>query len=184
MKNYYKFTAVRHPYTRAVSGYKDKLVDQSGLWQGLARKIAAETRPMYNASKEEKIMVTFEEFLKYIAKYGIENRHFENIESICHPCQVKYDYISKLETFASDFQYIVNERLEGIGSVDIHKKRKGGLVAPQILVTQFERITSKVLNKVYKKFQFGMNVFGYSVSLLNNTVQANCGDPQKTDTCC
>ena len=45
------------------------------------------------------------------------------IKSICHPCDIPYNYIVKLETFAEDYQFIMKKVL-GLWNEDFTAKHK------------------------------------------------------------
>ena len=49
--------------------------------------------------------------------------HLQILESICHPCDIPYNYIVKLETFAEDYQYIMKKVL-GLWNEDFTAKHK------------------------------------------------------------
>ena len=47
----------------------------------------------------------------------------KTFQSICHPCDIPYNYIVKLETFAEDYQFIMKKIL-GLWNEDFTAKHK------------------------------------------------------------
>jgi hypothetical protein len=100
---------VREPYGRALSGYVDKLFAPNPFyWAATGRHVVREIRGS-NASNSSLNCghdVTFPEFMKYLivsqknSKH--RDRHFYPMQEHCFPCDIKYDFIGKLETFKDD----------------------------------------------------------------------------------
>ena len=104
LSSYYKFMVVRHPLTRLVSAYNDKIIgggDRQGF-QPVIRVI----RQQHN--KAENTTVTFSDFLEYILELSPRrlNQHWRPISMVCDPCHVEYDKIIKLETQKEDLREI------------------------------------------------------------------------------
>lgn len=60
--------------------------------------------------------VTFKEFILYLLKsYKSRNdlespdQHWRLPRSLCYPCQMKYDFIGKMETLIEDSRYIMKK---------------------------------------------------------------------------
>jgi len=114
IKNYSKFVFVRHPYTRLVSAWIDKLnpgVDWYHRQYGrnilrLLRKNAT-TSVIKSGSG-----VTFPEFVRYLiylSKYqGVGfDEHWVPYYKLACPCTVQYDVIGKIETLSEDAAYVM-----------------------------------------------------------------------------
>ncbi|XP_021342937.1 carbohydrate sulfotransferase 11-like isoform X2 [Mizuhopecten yessoensis] len=108
-----KFMVARDPYTRLLSGYIDKLYSPNVyFWDSVGEHIVRTVRP--NATMKSKTCghdVTFLEFVKYVIKAQTtgekKDSHFIPAVEICHPCKVKFDIISHMETLKFDTRYIL-----------------------------------------------------------------------------
>ncbi|XP_048742277.2 carbohydrate sulfotransferase 8-like [Ostrea edulis] len=110
-----KFMFVREPYGRALSGYVDKLFAPNPVyWKSIGRHVVHEIRGLNASDLSRKCGhdVTFPEFLKYLVvsqkKSEHRDRHFYPMYEHCFPCDIKYDFIGKLETFQDDVSTLLN----------------------------------------------------------------------------
>ena len=101
-RNAFSFTVLRNPWTRMVSGYRDKLSDEDSAGAD-KRSIGVQiVQLMRHVSasvvKEEKLYPTFAEYAAWLVKYkGSVNVHFSpQIKATCLP-RVKYDMVIPLE---------------------------------------------------------------------------------------
>jgi hypothetical protein len=98
---FYKFTFVRNPYTRALSGYLDKIKNDT-----------IEKRQLYNyVGKPLNEEMSFNEFLKVLEKLPPTNinPHFRpQYLNLCFPL-IEYDFIGKFENFECDFKKILKK---------------------------------------------------------------------------
>jgi hypothetical protein len=112
VKSYYKFLAVRHPFDRLVSAYRDKFITGTyfpKMFHGLFRKVYKDQVPydQYGVMRP-----TFSQFLGLIVRFyylGFNDRHWQSYYDLCHPCDVHYDDVIKLETLGNDL-HLVTER--------------------------------------------------------------------------
>ena len=105
-----KFTFVRNPYTRLLSGYVDKIYSPNPYyWKLGAKAVRLSRRVIFPCGHD----TTFNEFVDYII-YVQNNRkerdeHFIPGHELCIPCQIHHDIIGKMETFANDTFYILEK---------------------------------------------------------------------------
>ena len=108
-KEYLKVMFVREPMERLFSCYLDKVVqNKHKSLKHFRREILRKGR--FKSSEESDVFLdgfvpTFEEFLNYILEtpsFSFSS-HWEPFWKQCHPCQVNYDVIGKLETAEEDF---------------------------------------------------------------------------------
>ena len=175
----------RHPFSRLVSGWNDKLTGVSQYWKHLVQnKILSEFRPAFN-STPKRVGATFSEFIQYFLKYGINDVHFNTQKLLCHPCQIKYDYIAKLESHEIDMAYIVNKKLSGYGDIKMNlHSTTGGSTAMTNVLPPFSNITLQQTKRVYDKFSFDMQLFGYSSVYTHGMLHAKCGGSDSQHNCC
>ena len=122
LRSSFKFMFVREPYGRLLSGYTNKLFELNpNFWRSVGRYVVSHVRPnasLYTCSGYD---VTFPEFVKYVlhseATTEHRNQHFTPMYEHCRPCQIRYDFIGKMETFKDDTMYLL-AKLSGV-----YKKR-------------------------------------------------------------
>ena len=96
MEQFNKVTFVRHPFARLVSAFQNKVLDHSWFKNKLLK---------YNSTTEVKDGIpTFSQFVDYVLDQDPKtmNHHFEVMWTRCNVCQIKYDFIGKMETFDQD----------------------------------------------------------------------------------
>lgn len=95
------FHVTRNPYSRLYSAYIDKIY-LPAFWN-LTQEINEKN------GKECSRSVRFGEFLEYIMKEEVQNRHWQPVSELCGSCRIPYNVISKQETFNSDVRFILNQ---------------------------------------------------------------------------
>ena len=113
VQNAFSFAVVRNPWTRMVSGYRQKLSSedtQGGEFRGFGKKIVRIIRGIRDQEKLEDLYPTFEEFVKYLIKVeGHVDRHFApQTKELCIP-HAMYDFIVPLEYSATLSQEVWNK---------------------------------------------------------------------------
>lgn len=148
LQNAVSLIVVRDPYTKLFSGYVDKIYHPNFLfWEWTGAKINSYIR---NKSASSDIVcanhVTFSHFIKYInfmitndQEHAL-NSHFTSMHSHCNPCGVKYDYISKIETFKDDVYHITDDWNERFNT--------------RIVFDDFEKGAAKMMAKIRIKLSF------------------------------
>ncbi len=108
-KSYFKFTFVRNPYSRLLSGYLNKFVRPKDKLPFFFKDVI---RDVYNY-KSEKIdldkSITFEDFLRYLMRTENKklNEHWK--PQYLFLGRTKFDFIGKFENIKEDFEYIKNK---------------------------------------------------------------------------
>ena len=163
----------QHPLMRLMSGWRERL---SGLYPKtllpLQMKILQEFHPMFSFRTNEQHKVPFSEFLQYFVKYNISDKHFIPLHSICHPCQLKYDYVAKIETHYRDMKHIVKNILSGFRSPPFDMPRR----------TYTGSLSNSQIQQLNKTLGLDMQLFGYSIDYGGDVIQAKCEHPK--DGCC
>ena len=95
------FVVVRNPWTRMVSGYRDKLsaeITQGYNFRAIGKGIVKETRGITDKTRLRKLYPTFEEYLRWLVTHeGTDNPHFMPQHKIlCIPSSL-YEFIVPLE---------------------------------------------------------------------------------------
>lgn len=110
----YKVMFTRDPYNRLFSFFVDKMLAPNPVfWKNVGINVAKLTRNVSKLPIRCGHDVTFKEFIKY-AIHTLETRqnidpHWIEMEKNCRPCEVKYDYIGKMENFKYESIPIVDK---------------------------------------------------------------------------
>uniref|UniRef100_A0A452TN90 Carbohydrate sulfotransferase n=4 Tax=Ursus TaxID=9639 RepID=A0A452TN90_URSMA len=114
LKKYTKFLFVRDPFVRLISAFRSKFQLEN---EEFYRKFAVPMLKMYAnhtglpASVSEAfsagLKVSFANFIQYLLDPRTEklapfNEHWRQVHRLCHPCQIDYDFVGKLETLEQD----------------------------------------------------------------------------------
>jgi len=183
LKDTYRFMVVRHPFERILSAYRDKLEDLSrdiqardGYYYTMYGKhIVAEYRDKTDANLTGIIEPTWKEFITYIlntpaTKY---DEHWMPIWMLCSPCIIRYDAVSKMETFSEDTQFILQQAgLEDKLSVEwMHRTGTGG--SSDTIVDYFSLLTQSEMAALFRKYQLDFELYGYDPEPFFDIAQAD-----------
>lgn len=116
LQSYYKFLFVREPFERLLSAYKDKFTRKTNVGKKYAKKVKRSVRLRLGANSstvtgyEE---ISFQEFITYLidvdSKGGRLNEHWRHYDSLCHPCNINFDFIGRYETLEDDAPFVLHE---------------------------------------------------------------------------
>ncbi|XP_071950846.1 carbohydrate sulfotransferase 11-like [Antedon mediterranea] len=169
MRNYTKVMFVRNPFTRLLSAYNDKLVAKNtsdfkhGLQKVLNHAIIKRVRPGNVTGKHD---LTFGEFVKMlVSKHYYRNIHWERMYSICHPCDINYDVIGRMEDIENDSNYIlklVGTNLEFPKSTGTHFTNSS---SHERVVQSYAAISDSELEALYQRYLYDFLLFGYEKGL-------------------
>ena len=120
--DYFKFMFVRNPFERLLSAYVNKIEHPlkkavEYAYIGPVRGINIMFRHNNSLSNDD---VTFQELLHLLISRLIRGKtldeHYDPYKYILNPCNFKFDFIGKSETFAQDaafvFKHLFNETIE------------------------------------------------------------------------
>ncbi|XP_015974624.2 carbohydrate sulfotransferase 12 isoform X2 [Rousettus aegyptiacus] len=114
LRKYTKFLFVRDPFVRLISAFRSKFQLEN---EEFYRRFAVPMLRMYSnhtslpASVSEAfsagLKVSFANFIQYLLDPHTEklapfNEHWRQVHRLCHPCQIEYDFVGKLETLDQD----------------------------------------------------------------------------------
>lgn len=114
IRNYYKFTIIRHPLERLVSGFRNKIEppfnDMSVRFPNYIKRDIlqkfrnAEFVKWLNSATKYNLSVTFEEFVKYFVNSDLTkiNPHLKPIVHTCHPCRIRYNFYGNFRMYGQD----------------------------------------------------------------------------------
>lgn len=168
LRQAFSFTVVRNPWTRMVSGYRDKVSaekTQGGSFRSLGRAIVREMRNITDRAELAKLYPTFTEFAQWVAKHhGSGNPHFhQQYRTLCIP-RAKYDFIIPLEYAGPLSQEVwrrINAETSLLQSYDKSsdpRLQKSALYAKDWL----SKIDKETIDKLYKIFELDFALMKYS----------------------
>ncbi|XP_071831302.1 carbohydrate sulfotransferase 11-like [Apostichopus japonicus] len=187
MKNYTKFLIVRHPFTRILSAYRNKLepngsyetthadVTKKYYWR---KNIGANILEMYRGKRIAKKMMknpakydlTFREFVDYISNYKrkakANDRHWKEVFEICFPCDIEYDFVAKVETLPQDTIYFLlsNGFSDHVTNYQGHATNSSSMTA----LTQFyNNLPIESIEALYQRYKFDFQLFDYDPRSFN-----------------
>ncbi|XP_060116815.1 carbohydrate sulfotransferase 12 [Heteronotia binoei] len=114
LKKYTKFLFVRDPFVRLISAFRSKFELENDEFY---RRFAVPMLKLYSnhtniptsvsEAFEAGLRVSFSDFIQYLLDPRTEklapfNEHWRQVYRLCHPCQIEYDFIGKLETLDED----------------------------------------------------------------------------------
>ncbi|XP_054421157.1 carbohydrate sulfotransferase 12 [Pteronotus mesoamericanus] len=114
LKKYTKFLFVRDPFVRLISAFRSKFeLENEEFYRKFAvpmlRAYANHSSPPASVSEAfgAGLRVTFSHFIQYLLDPRTErlapfNEHWRQVHRLCHPCQIEYDFVGKLETLDQD----------------------------------------------------------------------------------
>ena len=178
-EKYFTFVFVRHPLDRIVSAYVDKVLstkakDYAYVRKGLVQKYG---------------QVTFQNFLRFVLKsldkcnsqttscFQSIDGHWQPYYQRCEFCNVKYDYIGRLETFNHDVQevliqanlteYIPLQNIKQIHrSTTMSKSQfevdEDGIQAKELTKQYFKNVEESIVKKIIQYYELDFLLFQYS----------------------
>ncbi|KAK2157740.1 hypothetical protein LSH36_185g00028 [Paralvinella palmiformis] len=160
ISTYFKFIVVRHPFDRLVSAYKNKFLTPTPILKRYQKFIKMTFKENSTTDEAGRIKLTFDQFLYLIVKYyetSFKNEHWLSYYEHCHPCNIKYDYIIKLETIEHDLKMFYKNYFKSNERQDVIRRHNGRSNITDKLgeVTKFfsaidPTIVKELLN-IYKK---------------------------------
>lgn len=169
MKEFGKIMTVRHPFTRIVSAYVDKMTGTE--YEKLRRRIVEKYRTATNSSRSPNIP-TFQEFARYLVdviplnphpkEVKFMDRHWKPFYLNCAPCNIDYDLILKLETINEDTMYVSQRYHLGIKEVALKHHKSSN--STNTTLTFFKTLPQHITQALYQRFRVDFLMFNYSVS--------------------
>lgn len=114
LKKYTKFLFVRDPFVRLISAFRSKFeLENEEFYQKFAvpmlkrysnhTSLPASVSEAFSAG----LRLSFATFIQYLLDPHTEqlapfNEHWRQVHRLCHPCQIDYDFVGKLETLDQD----------------------------------------------------------------------------------
>ena len=117
-RTYFIFMSIRHPLDRLLSTYRGKIVARDtefGYPAQILRMFnqsAFQKNPDLADSKHPEYIIgppSFSQFLKWIKKTGRQDRHWNPINAVLHPCSMPWAAIMRLVTMNHDGSLLLDK---------------------------------------------------------------------------
>ena len=153
---YFKFMAVRHPFDRLVSAWRDKKMD-------------AQVKNDATPDQLEK----FASFLQSVAN-GETQQHWKPMAATCNPCVMQYDSILRLERTDEEFPLILSKLTDPRGKPNtMPTANKISQVRPSKklrgLTSFYKNISHDVIRKLLDIYRQDFRLFGYEWDISSAT---------------
>ena len=181
LKTYYKVMAVRHPFTRLLSAYKNKFFDNTTMVSKAHGKYILDNYRLSisNMSRFYATRPTWEEFVRFVAAdeklhYDV---HWQGYEDLCRPCQIHYDAVVKLESIHEDSHQLLS-RLGLVEQFSIGHFNPSVGEGGKANLEYFRELSNQTFEDLKLTFRRDMTMFGYG---LEGKRQITCGYRQWKD---
>lgn len=170
LETYTKVMFVREPLERMVSAYRDKFENPNNHYHSLfGRPIIAKYRA--NASQEALMTgsgVTFKEFVQYLLDVHRPvsmDIHWEQMNQLCNPCLIDYDFIGKFENMEEESNAVL--RLVGAPAnitLPNFKDRNptDARTSTEIMQKYFSQVSLQERQRLYDFYYMDYLMFNYS----------------------
>ncbi|KAM6943002.1 carbohydrate sulfotransferase 8 [Xenentodon cancila] len=170
LETYKKVIFVRKPLERVVSAYRDKFENPNDYYHSLFGKpiiFKYRVNPSEEAVKTGS-GVTFKEFIQYLLDVhrpvGMDI-HWEQVNQLCHPCLIDYDFIGKFENMEEESNFLL--RLIGAPpnlTLPSFKDRNPSDKRTSMEITEkyFSQVSMLERQRVYDFYYMDYLMFNYS----------------------
>ncbi|KAL9958702.1 hypothetical protein ACROYT_G035752 [Oculina patagonica] len=177
LKTYFKFLIVREPLHRLLSAFKERYppkAPQRGKSRIFRQLIVLHLRPDDFNPKGiyQEYDVSFSEFVQYLSKNVTRNPPCRQYEKMCHPCYVKYDFISHFENMGEEGPLV----LQMMGIADRVSFPRIHRATDTIEVMKYySQVPPRYLKQLGEQYRSDYEMFGYEYlgpvrHLLNETI--------------
>ncbi|KAJ8391885.1 hypothetical protein AAFF_G00085010 [Aldrovandia affinis] len=172
LKKYTKFLFVRDPFVRLISAYRNKFEQQN---EDFYKRFAVIMLKRYGNYSDPLASVvdafasgirpSFSNFVRYLLDAQTEkempfNEHWRQVYRLCHPCQINYDFVGKLETLDEDAEHLLRIlRVDNIVQFPASHRNRTVRSWEQ---DWFSNIPYELRRKLYKLYEADFKLFGYS----------------------
>ncbi|KAM9305997.1 carbohydrate sulfotransferase 12 [Gastrophryne carolinensis] len=171
LKKYTKFIFVRDPFVRLISAFRSKFeLENEDFYRSFAVPILTRfsnlTKIPNSASEAftSGAIPTFAQFIQYLLDARTEeqkpfNEHWRQVYRLCHPCQIDYDFVGKLETLDEDALQLLRQL--DIDSLFQFPPSYRNKTASSWEEDWFSKIPLEWRQKLYKLYEPDFVLFGY-----------------------
>ncbi|KAJ8024200.1 Carbohydrate sulfotransferase 11 [Holothuria leucospilota] len=192
LNSFIKFMVTRHPFSRVLSAFRNKIQPNGSYerlnqnWQPyhwrervgqyIIEQYRGKDVAMEMMKDKSKYDVTFSEFVRFLGEFpdhkAANDLHWTDINSLCYPCDVRYDTIVKFENMAKESLLIFEKAgIENrLPSLTQHATNSSDLSQA---VEFYRDIPRDVIRKLYERYYYDFTVFGYDANLFCDDITVN-----------
>lgn len=163
---------VRDPFVRLISAYRNKFEQEN---EDFYKRFAVIMLKKYSNYSDPPASVvdafaagirpSFSNFVRYLLDPNTEkempfNEHWRQIYRLCHPCQINYDFVGKLETLDEDAEHLL--RLLRVDNVVDFPQSHRNLTVSSWEQDWFASIPLESRKELYRLYEADFKLFGYS----------------------
>jgi len=159
--------AVRHPFGKLISGWNQKLARDTTYSSFLMEAYPLMKR--FASSKDKHHVLTFEDFMDYLAAYGNNkdnlDYHFLPMKHLCKPCLYPYNLVIKQEALGVDEKWLASV----LNVTHLPWKEKGPgykndkpSEPVEVIRTYFRNVKPSTINALKQLYYYDFAIFGYS----------------------
>ncbi|XP_030628282.1 carbohydrate sulfotransferase 12-like [Chanos chanos] len=172
LEKYTKFIFVRHPYVRLISAYRDKFVKENQEFYTrygvhMLRKYGNNSSPPAKVKDAHAagVFPSFSDFIQYLTdpeteKFRPFDEHWRQAYRLCHPCQINYDFIGKMETVEEDAAHLF--RMLHVDNIVELPPSYSNKTTESWLRDWYANIPYDWKRNLYKVYETDFKLFGYS----------------------
>lgn len=172
LKKYTKFLFTRDPFVRLISAFRSKFELEN---ESFYKEFGMQILKLYSNVTEPPASVSeafatgnkpsFSAFVQYLLDPETEckipfNEHWRQVYRLCHPCQINYDFIGKLETLTEDAEHLL--QLLNLENTVQFPPSYRNRTASSWEEDWFAKIPVEWRRKLYRLYEPDFMLFGYS----------------------
>ena len=164
LEHYFKFTFVRHPLSRLVSAFRNKLHENFVDYQrryGIA--IIKEYRKNFDP-KTKGDDVTFEEFVRYLLGMSTirMNEHWRPFVELCQPCHVPYNFLGVYENLTQEANAVLEHTKAKIRWPERQHFYKP--TTTDDVKKLYKEVPARLVHQLIAKYKKDLDLFSYDPS--------------------
>ncbi|ELT95102.1 hypothetical protein CAPTEDRAFT_202989 [Capitella teleta] len=148
-RRYYKLLEVRHPFSRLISAYKNRVYNKpDGPCKGPVRGV----------------FPTWIQFAEYVVNgnRSCHNRHWMPYNELCPICEMKFDAVTKLETIHTDVADFL-ERHNFSDEYQFYQRNVAPGPPGKSTEDYINELPQELFSKLRKMLSADMKLFGYDI---------------------
>uniref|UniRef100_A0A665UU85 Carbohydrate sulfotransferase n=1 Tax=Echeneis naucrates TaxID=173247 RepID=A0A665UU85_ECHNA len=171
LKHYTKFLFVRDPFIRLISAFRDKFFKinepfYKNYGRYILKRYGNHSKPpeTFKQALESGIHLSFHNFILYLLdpetrKCNPFEPHWREMNRLCRPCLIEYDFIGHQETLQEDAEQLLST-LNLQSKIKFPVSYENMTISDQ-MVDWFKAVPLEDRKKLYKIYEKDFKLFGY-----------------------